>query len=76
MAIHAANIVQEYGAYYLNSGQNKSRLLQLLLFGRETTKAVREIKTDDTVYQPAESGITSPGATLPKDMDAQRRYQV
>jgi hypothetical protein len=59
MAIIATNIVQEYGAYYLNSGQNKSRLLQLLLFGRETTKIAREIKTDDTVYQLADSSITS-----------------
>jgi hypothetical protein len=59
MAIIVTDIVQEYGAYYLNSGQNRTRLLQLLLFGRETTKIAREIKTDNTVYQLAESNITS-----------------
>jgi hypothetical protein len=59
MAIIVTDIVKEYGAYYLNSGQNKSRLLHLLLFGRETTKIAREIKTDDTVYRLAESSVTS-----------------
>jgi hypothetical protein len=59
MAIIVTDIVQEYGAYYLNSGQNRSRLLNLLLFGRETTKIAREIKTNDTVYQLANSNINS-----------------
>jgi hypothetical protein len=59
MAIIVTDIVKEYGAYYLNSGQNRSRLLHLLLFGRETTKIAREIKTDNTVYQLAQSNITS-----------------
>ena len=59
MAIIVTDIIQEYGAYCPNSGQNRSRLLQLLLFGRETTKIAREIKTDDTVYQPAQASISS-----------------
>jgi hypothetical protein len=59
MAVIVTDIVKEYGAYYLNSGQNRARLLTLLLFGRETTKIAREIKTDNTVFQLAESNITS-----------------
>jgi hypothetical protein len=59
MAIIVTDIVNEYGAYYLKSEQNMSRLNRLLLFGRETTKIARQIKTDNTVYQLAESNITS-----------------
>jgi hypothetical protein len=59
MAINASSIVSEYGAYYINSGQNKSRLLQKLLFGRETVKYARKVKTDDTVYRMANDEISS-----------------
>jgi len=59
MSIIVTDIVREYGAYYINSGQNMARLNRLLLFGRETTKIARQIKTDDTVYRLAESNITS-----------------
>jgi len=59
MAINKADIVSEYGAYYIAGGQNEQRLRRLLLFGRETTKLATEIKTDDTVYRLAKSSITS-----------------
>lgn len=59
MAIIVTDIVKEYGAYYINSGQNRNRLMQLLLFGRETTKYARQVKTDDTVYRLAKDFITS-----------------
>jgi len=59
MAINKADIVTEYGAYYIAGGQNEQRLKRLLLFGRETTKCATEIKTDDTVYRLAQSSITS-----------------
>ncbi|GAB6122297.1 hypothetical protein [Dysgonomonas termitidis] len=52
-------IIQEYGAYYLNSGQNMARLKRLLLFGRETVKNATPIKTNDTVYQMGSSYIDS-----------------
>jgi len=59
MAIIVTDIVKEYGAYYLNSGQNMARLRRLLLFGRETTAIARQIMTENTIYQLAESNITS-----------------
>jgi hypothetical protein len=59
MAIIVSDIVREYGAYYSNSGQNMARLRRLLLFGRTTTQIAREIKTDNTIYQLAESNISS-----------------
>lgn len=59
MAINKADIVTEYGAYYIAGGQNEQRLKRLLLFGRETTKFATEIKTDDTVYRLAKSSISS-----------------
>lgn len=58
MAITTSDIVTEYGAYYINSGQNMARLKRLLLFGRETTKLASKIKTDDTVYRLAKSVMT------------------
>lgn len=58
MAITTTDIVTEYGAYYINSGQNMARLKRLLLFGRETTKLASKIKTDDTVYRLAKSVMT------------------
>lgn len=59
MSIETTDIVKEYGAYYIDGGQNKSRLMRQLLFGRETTKYARTIKTDDTVYRLAGSSMTS-----------------
>ena len=59
MSITKADIVSEYGAYYIAGGQNETRLKRLLLFGKETTKLATDIKTDDTVYRLAESKITS-----------------
>lgn len=58
MAISNADIVNEYGAYYINSGQNMSRLKRLLLFGRETTKLAKQEKTTDTVFRLAKSAMT------------------
>ncbi|MDR0543405.1 MAG: hypothetical protein LBH19_14510 [Dysgonamonadaceae bacterium] len=58
MAIIAQDIVTEYGAYYIKSEQNQQRLRRLLLFGRETTKIARQIKTEDTVYRMATSSLS------------------
>lgn len=59
MALTTTAIVQEYGAYYLNSGQNMARLLQLLFYKRESLKHFTPIKTDDTVYRMAQGRISS-----------------
>lgn len=59
MAITITNIVSEYGAYYIAGGQNEKRLMRLLLFGRETVKYARKIKTNDTVYRLANSKMTN-----------------
>ena len=59
MDINVTNIIKEYGAYYINSGQNMQRLRRLLLFGRETVKYATHIKTNDTVFRLAESQMTS-----------------
>lgn len=52
-------IITEYKAYYLNSGQNMSRLLNLLRFGMVTDKLCTPIMTDDTIYQLAQAKMKS-----------------
>lgn len=48
-------IITEFGKYYLNSGQNKSRLLGVPFKEGRTLKipGMRHIKTKDTIYQMA-----------------------
>lgn len=52
-------IIAEFGAYYLKSGQNSKRVKQLLLQAAVTPGYMTPIKTDETVYQMATSTITS-----------------
>jgi len=52
------SIISEFGAYYLNSGQNVQRVKQLLLQAAVTPSYMTPIKTDDTVYRLASSTIT------------------
>lgn len=51
MSITTTSIVTEYGAYYIDAGQNKKRLLSLLVQGRELQKHVTPIKTNDTIFR-------------------------
>ena len=51
MSITTSSIVSEYGAYYIDAGQNKSRLLSLLVQGRELQNHVTPIKTNDSVFR-------------------------
>jgi hypothetical protein len=51
MSITSANIVTEYGNYYVDAGQNKKRLLSLLTQGRELQSFVTPIKTNDTIFR-------------------------
>ena len=47
-------IVKEYGKYYENAGQNKSRIKRALMQEPETVhKYATRIKTSDTVYKMA-----------------------
>ncbi|MDH6355459.1 hypothetical protein M2132_001802 [Dysgonomonas sp. PH5-45] len=67
MALIISDIVSEYGAYYIKSGQNESRLRRQLLFSRETTKLATPVKTEDTVYRLAQSTITELVQAFQKD---------
>ncbi|HZK95472.1 MAG TPA: hypothetical protein VFC67_14785 [Prolixibacteraceae bacterium] len=51
MAITTSDIVQEYGAFYQDAGQNKKRILTMLSQGREITNFATPIKTDDTIFR-------------------------
>jgi hypothetical protein len=51
MAITTTAIVQEYGAFYQDAGQNKKRILNLLTQGRELTGLCTPVKTDDTIFR-------------------------
>lgn len=51
MTITTTDIVTEYGAYYIDAGQNKKRILSLLSQGREIVNYSTPIKTDDTIFR-------------------------
>ena len=51
MSITTTSIVQEYGAFYIDAGQNKKRILNMLSQGREITDFATPIKTDDTIFR-------------------------
>jgi hypothetical protein len=49
------DIITEFGAYYINQGQNASRLVQLLYRPAVTDQLFRSIVTDDTVYRASQT---------------------
>lgn len=51
MSITTTEIIQEYGAYYIDAGQNKKRILMMLSQGRELTGFATPIKSDDTIFR-------------------------
>ena len=57
--ITTTDIVTEYGAYYIDAGQNKKRLLSLLTQPRELTKYATPIKSDDTMYRLGNAAFSS-----------------
>ena len=59
MAITTTQIVQEYGAYYIDAGQNKKRILTMLSQGREIVNFATLIKTDDTIFRLANATFQS-----------------
>ncbi len=52
-----ANIVAEFGAYYLNNGQNMARLVKQLYDKSVTEQAFTTVVTDETKWQGSESTI-------------------
>lgn len=52
-----SDIIQEYGAYYKDSGQNKNRVLRRLTQPIVTTSYMTSIVTENTIYELAKSMI-------------------
>ncbi|MBO3270763.1 hypothetical protein [Hymenobacter defluvii] len=52
-----ANIITEFGAYYLNNGQNATRLVQLLFRPAVTSLLFTPRVTDDTIYQASQTRL-------------------
>ena len=74
MSITTSDIISEYGAYYIDAGQNKQRILKLLTTPREITGFATPMKTDDTIFrlanatfrtlvQPFQKAFTQKGGT-------------
>ena len=55
MAINVQEIVESFGSYYEQAGQNRQRLIRQLLQGSETLNisGISHRKTDDTIYRTA-----------------------
>jgi hypothetical protein len=53
-----AAIVSEFGAYYINQGQNASRLVKLLYEKSETEKAFTTVITDETKWRGSEAVVS------------------
>ena len=53
-----AEIVAAFGAYYLNNGQNLSRLVKILYHNSVTDSALTLLLTDETVYRASESRMS------------------
>lgn len=49
------DIITEFGAFYLNNGQNMARLVKLLHRDSVTDSVLTPFKTDETVYRAAQS---------------------
>lgn len=60
MALTLTDIIQEFGHYYLNNGQNRNRLLRGLMQPTETLNipGIHHIRTDETIYQLANPMFT------------------
>lgn len=58
MALVIADVVAQFGAYYLNQGQNLTRLYQLLRSATNTESMFTPVNTDDTIWRAAKSLFT------------------
>lgn len=59
MSITLSGIVSEFGAYYEDAGQNKTRILKLLTQARELTNYCTPIKTDSQIFRLSNAAFTS-----------------
>ncbi len=59
MSITTSEIIAEYGAFYIDAGQNKKRILQMLSQPRQITAFATPIKTDDTIFRLANAAFRS-----------------
>lgn len=57
MALTVSSIVDAYGAYYEDAGQNQKRVLQLLTQGRQLPNYCTPMVTDETIFRLANSTI-------------------
>ncbi|WP_310395719.1 hypothetical protein [Hymenobacter sp.] len=55
MALVIADVVAQFGAYYLNQGQNLTRLYQLLRSATTTESMFTPVNTDDTLWRAAKT---------------------
>ena len=53
MALAIADVITQFGAYYLNNGQNLTRLYQLLRRATTTESMFTPVNTDDTIWRAA-----------------------
>ncbi|MCA8831953.1 hypothetical protein [Hymenobacter pini] len=58
MALVITDIVAQFGAYYLNQGQNLTRLYTLLRSATNTESMFTPITTDDTIWRAAKALFT------------------
>lgn len=55
MSLVIADVVAQFGAYYLNNGQNLTRLYQLLRRATPTEAMFTPVNTDDTIWRAAKT---------------------
>ncbi|SHL26766.1 hypothetical protein [Hymenobacter psychrotolerans] len=58
MSLQTSAIIAEFGAYYINQGQNLQRLAKLLFRPSVTDSLLTPILTDETVYRAAKTLMT------------------
>lgn len=58
MALLIADVVAQFGAYYLNNGQNLNSLYQLLRRATPTESMFSPVNTDDTIWRAAKTLFT------------------
>lgn len=58
MALAIADVVAQFGAYYLNNNQNLTRLYQLLRRATQTESMFTPVNTDDTIWRAAKTLFT------------------
>ncbi|WP_022821897.1 hypothetical protein [Hymenobacter norwichensis] len=58
MALEITDVVAQFGAYYLNQGQNLTRLYTLLRSATTTESLFTPVNTDDTIWRAAKALFT------------------